>query len=464
MAKLPAPLSSALTERRWADVPAALERALAAKEPVIKPDNIASVLAWALVEGEAKAFLPGEAHGNEVTYTRSRQSVAIDEANEVFIHLLPVVLAHATPHQREQAYAQIGTWVGRHRNQSNRTTLAGKEPLADSIMLVAEALVRHLPRKDANQALVSVIERELRSPLNPLLLERLTRPSFLDLMAQARVGFSPAMLLATQGIWLDDDMRQRQTEQEDPQAVQARVVDRVLGHPDHLTLVRTELNPIKALESDLKTVIGKSRERAMMLGQALLPLYEARNSAYTDRLKALVVAPAFEEAISTGRLEPLQSFLTNNPAFIPEKGWEKAQQNVAERMVLGTLKMIEMPGMAHAERRERLESVAEVLEFVLINWNESPEESATLAGKLKATWDDLHRGEFLEGIAASIPHYTPEERQEATERVKWLDRNPVLEVLRNVGGKHYTLSSGEVLQALMDPSSPAPAVRRGPRP
>lgn len=465
MAKLPAPLANAFLNRAWPDVATALDRASTAKEPVTTAQNLAAMLAWSLTPPGLDAQLPLEKDSMTVhEFKTTRHLLDEKDASAIFQHALPTLLRLSAAEKLDPLLAVLDRWTENRRNAVGSKSTKEKEPTAEAVYLIAQALVTALPRKEANQALVSFLEPQIGTPLNKLLLERITRPEFLDLLAERRVALPPSALLFKQTMWLDSEMKGHTETQEDPMVAQTRVVERLMAHPARLQLVRTDLNPITNLSKGLKSNLESAKECAMVLAQALIPIYEGRGSAYTERLKALAQAPAFETAVSTGKLEPLQRFLANNPTFHPEGGWEKAMANVADRLVGGAQQVIVAPQLDQEDRLRRLNDFAEVLEFVLINWTEDAKVSNDLAASLNQDWKRrTGQSMFVQDVAERVRGMTADQRADATDRIKALDANPVIEVLRNVAGPKYRFSVTEVLGLLEAAPAPTPAKRPGPR-
>lgn len=465
MAKLPAPLASALEIRAWPAVAEALERAAQAKEPLTTEQNLATILAWALVPAGLDSRLPLAKDSMTLhEFKTTKDLVDEDDALPIFQHALPAMLKLSAGQKGDALLKVLERWLEHRRFSLGKNEEKNKEPLANATMAIAQALVTSLPRKEAQAALGALIEPQVPTILNALLLDRLTDSAFLDVLAQHRVALAAPALLARQHMWVSENLEFHQAEQEDPTQVQARVVDRLLAHPAHLQLVRTDLNPVSFLSQTMDKGFGKTNECALILGQGLLPIYEGRSSTYASRLKAFLMGPAFESAISTGRLDALQAFLEQHPTFVPEGGWEKKLKDVAERLTRGAQAIIGADSLKAPQRQARLESIAQVLEFVLIHWTEEPETASALASDLNLTWKrGLGQTPLIQGIAQRIPTMSHEEREDARERLQSLDANPVLEVMRNVAGDRYRFSAGEVLALLESAPAPRPVRRAGPR-
>lgn len=466
MAKLPAPLAAALTDRRWSDTAVALERAATAKEPITTASNLGALLAWALVPAGLDTDVPLEKDSMTAReFQTTRNLVTIAEAQPIFEHLLPTVLKLNAGQALDPVFSVLSRWVENRRNHEiNPKDAASKAQLATAVMTIAEGLVTSLPRKEAQLGLGTLIESQVSTVLNTALLDRLTDPAFLDVLATHRLALSPSALLAHQSMWLDADMTGQTGDQEEPLVVQARAVERLLAHPAHLQLVRTELNPITNLAKALKGNFEISKACALMLVEGLTPIYEARNSAYTERLKALAQAPAFERAISTGRLEALQQFLEKNPGFSPEGGWDKALLDVSERLSTAALQTIATPQLTPEKRGQRIEQFAAVLEFVLLHWTDDQQAASKVAVDLNTNWKRrMSQSLLVQDIAKRVPTMTAEERHDASDRLKALDANPFLDVLRQVAGSNYRFSPGEVMGLLENTPAPSLAKRPGMR-
>jgi len=465
MAKLPAPLASALEIRAWPAVAEALDRASQAKEPLTTEQNLATILAWALVPAGLDARLPLAKDSMTLNeFKTTKDLVDENEALPIFQHVLPTMLKLSAGQKGDNLFQVVQRWLEHRRFTLGKNEEQNKESLVDATMAIGHALVTSLPRKEAQAALGALVEPQVPTALNALLLDRLTDSAFLDVLAQHRVALAAPALLARQHMWMSDNLEVHTPDQEDPTQVQTRVVDRLLAHPAHLQLVRTDLNPVSFLAQTMEKGFGKTTECALILGQGLLSIHEGRNSAYAARLKALLLGPAFEAIISTGRLDPLQAFLEQHPTFVPEGGWEKKLKDVAERLTRGAQAVIGADSLNADQRQTRLENIAQVLEFVLIHWTESPQAASDLASELNLSWKrGLGQTPLIQDIAKRIPTLSDDERVDARERLQSLDANPVIEVVRNVAGDRYRFSAGEVLALLDSAPAPRPGRRAGPR-